>query len=49
MKTNPSGAGMKILRWDQNIAGELGQYHACWWPGSLHHQVISNHGIDYVE
>ena len=26
-------------------SGELGQYHGCWCPGSLHHQVISSHGI----
>ena len=25
-----------------------GQYHGCWWPGSLCLQVISSHGIDYA-
>ena len=28
---------------------DLGQYHGHWCPGSLCHQVISSHGIDYVE
>ena len=32
----------------QNIPYKVGQHHACWCPGSLHRQVISRHGIDYV-
>ena len=32
----------------QDILGELGQYYACWCPGTLFHQVISSHGITYV-
>ena len=28
---------------------KLGQYHGCWCPGSLCHQNISSHDIDYVE
>ena len=28
---------------------ELGQYHGCWCPGSLHRQDISSHDIDYVK
>ena len=32
----------------RNIPRELGQYHSCWWPGSLCHQVISSYGINYV-
>ena len=30
------------LYWNQNILRWLGQYRSCWWPGSLHHQVIIN-------
>ena len=26
---------------------EIGQYHACWCPGDVHRQVISNHDIEY--
>ena len=33
---------------NHNISWQLGQYRCCWCPGSLHWQVISNHGIDYV-
>ena len=29
------------------VPGEIGQYHDCWWPGSLCQQVISNNGIDF--
>ena len=32
----------------QNILGKLAQYHGCWCPGDLCHQVISSHGIDFV-
>ena len=35
---NPSGAD----------AGKLGQNHGCWFPGSLHDQVISSHDVDYT-
>ena len=28
---------------------DLGQYHGCWCPGSLCHQVISSHGICYIK
>ena len=28
---------------------QLGRYHGCWCPGSLRHQDISSHNIDYVE
>ena len=34
--------------WNRNIRGELGQFHCCWWPGSLRRQVISNHGFDHT-
>ena len=34
-----------VLKW--NIPAELGQYQGCWCPGSLYHQAISSHGIDY--
>ena len=34
--------------WNQNILGYLDEYHGCWCPDSLHHQVISNHSIDYA-
>ena len=34
--------------WNQNIPGELGQYHDCWRLGSLRRRDISNHGIEYV-
>ena len=30
------------------IAGEQGQYHDCWCPGSLYHQDISSHNIDNI-
>ena len=33
---------------DRNIPGEQGQYHGCWWPGSLRHRDISNHGINSI-
>ena len=26
----------------------FGQYHACWWLGSLTHQGISMNGIDSI-
>ena len=32
----------ELLCWNWNIPGELGQYHSCWWPGSLCRQVISS-------
>ena len=35
--------------WNWNIIELLGQYHGCWCPGSLCHQAISNHVIDYAE
>ena len=28
------------------ILGELGQYHGCWWPGSLRRQAIITYGIE---
>ena len=31
-----------------DCVGELGQYHGCCCPGSLHHLAISIHGIDYA-
>ena len=34
--------------WDRNIPGELEQSHGCWCPGSLHHQDINSHDINYV-
>ena len=34
--------------WDRNIPGQLDQHHNCWCPGSLCHQAISSHGINYV-
>ena len=30
--------------WNRNMTGQLGQYHGCWCPGSLHSQ--DNHYID---
>ena len=45
---------MTSLYWDAPLVlcwscrGELHQYDGCWCPGSLHHQGISSHGIDYV-
>ena len=27
------------------LLGSLGKWHACWCPGSSHHQVISDHDI----
>ena len=32
--------------WNTCIPWEMGQYHQCWCPGSLHHKVISSHGTD---
>ena len=32
--------------WGRNML-ELGQYHGCWWPGSLLSQVIRSHDIDW--
>ena len=32
-----------IFRRPKNILEKLGQYQGCWWPGSLHHQVINIH------
>ena len=29
--------------WECDVSS---QYHGCWWPGSVHCQVISSHGID---
>ena len=29
--------------------GKLGGHHCCWYPGSLGHQVISSHDIEYVK
>ena len=31
-----------------NILVKLGQYHDCWWPGCVCHQVISIHCISYA-
>ena len=31
------------------ISVKIGQYHGCWWPGSLRRQDISSHDIDYVK
>ena len=35
--------------WNRIIDGEWGQYYGYWCPGSLRHQAIGSHGIDYVE
>ena len=32
--------------WNQNTLWYLDEYHGCWCPDSLHHQVISNSDID---
>ena len=40
--TNPPGAK------NQNIPGELGQYHDWWCPGSLRRQAIISHDIEHV-
>ena len=37
---------LQVLRPENS--GELRQKHNCWGPGSLCHQVISNHGTDYI-
>ena len=34
--------------WAQNSQGELGQYHRCWCPGSLHHWC-RNHCAEYIK
>ena len=34
--------------WAWNIKEKLVQYHGCWCLGSLCHQVISSHGVDFV-
>ena len=34
---------------DRVNSAYLGQYHGCWCPGSLRHQDINSHDIDYVE
>ena len=31
-----------------NILVKIGQYYGYWWPGSLWHQVISSHDIDFA-
>ena len=38
----------KCWWWNWNIPDDLGQYHGCWWPGSLCRQAINNLGIDYA-
>ena len=49
---------MVCLLWESltlNVRGErvisvyLGQYHGCWYPGSLGRQDISSHDIDYMK
>ena len=37
-----------LRRWNQNIPWELGQYHDCWWLGSLCRYVIISHCIGYA-
>ena len=47
-KLHTTNKAMKIptiLWWGWNILGELDQYHDCWWPISLHCQVISGYEI----
>ena len=34
--------------WNWMTVGEIGQYHGCWWPGSLRRQDISSNAIDYA-
>ena len=34
--------------WKWNTAGKLDQYHGFWWPGSLRHNVICSHDIEYA-
>ena len=34
--------------WNQSIPGKLGQYHGCWWPGSLRPQGITSHVTDFA-
>ena len=43
--------GPQAMKLTLNVRGPsyLGQYHGCWYPGSLRRQVISNHDIDYVK
>ena len=38
--------GLISNSWNQNTLRWIGQYYSYWCPGSLCHQVISNHGID---
>ena len=33
--------------WIHTIWEKLSQYYSCWCPGSLRHQVISSHGVDW--
>ena len=35
--------------WNWNLLEELGQYHGCWCPGSLRHQIIGSNGIDITD
>ena len=35
--------------WDPNIPGKLGQYHGCWYPGSMHHHISSTHDINHMQ
>ena len=38
-----------LLYWDgENIQEEQDQWHDCWCPGSLRHEVIISNGIDCV-
>ena len=37
-----------LWRQCNDIWEKLGQYHVCWCPGSLCHQFIGNHVIDYA-
>ena len=41
--------GLLFWRWNRDIPGKLGQYHACWCSGSLRRQGITSHAIDHVE
>ena len=47
------GSGQKIVisfsAEAEMFWGEIGQYHGCWWLGSLHRQVISSIDIDWIE
>ena len=41
--------GWPLTCGDQIILVQHSEYHCCWWPGSLCHQDISTHDINYEE